>query len=100
MDPQQHVLGNLAHARWRVNFIRNLLQAHRTSPWKGTQEWQARHAEMLHQLASAEDEVKLCEQSVKALEPTLEDGQVLLPEGESIMETTDHGITTRSTAND
>jgi DNA repair ATPase RecN len=87
MDPQQHVLGNLAHARWRVNFIRNLLQAHRASPWKGTQEWQERHAEMLHQLASAEDEVKLCEKSAKTLESTSEDGHALPQGRESAAET-------------
>lgn len=100
MDPQHQNLDNLAHARWRVNFVRSLLQAHRASPWKGTQEWQERHGDMLHQLASAEDEVKLYEQSVKMLEPITRDGHALPYGGEAGAETVDHGITTRSTADD
>lgn len=100
MDPQHQTLDNVAHARWRVSFIRSLLQAHRASPWKGAQEWQERHAEILHQLASAEDEVKLYQQSVKTLEPTSEDGHALPHGGESETETISQGTTTRSTADD
>jgi hypothetical protein len=62
MDPRTHAFDNLAHARWRVNFIRHLLHAHLASPWIHTREWQEQHAEFLHRLAAAEDELKICKQ--------------------------------------
>ena len=62
MDPRIHASDNLSHARWKVNFIRHLLHAHLASPWKHTQEWQEQHAGILHRLAAAEDDVKICEQ--------------------------------------
>lgn len=86
MDPQDLILDNLAHAQWRVNFIRHLLRAHVASPWKGTQEWQEQHADMLHQLASAEDEVQIYEQSQKVLEPILGSEGVPPPNAEATAE--------------
>lgn len=62
MDPHSHAFDNLAHARWKVNFIRHLLHAHLASPWKHTWEWQEQHAEILHRLAAAEDEWKICKE--------------------------------------
>lgn len=67
MDPQLHAQDNLAHAQWKVNFIRHLIQAHLRSSKKETTDWQGRHAAMLHRLASAEDEVNLSKQALEAL---------------------------------
>jgi hypothetical protein len=72
MHPELHALDNLAHARWKVSFIGHLLQAHLGSSHKHTVEWQERHAAMLQHLAAAEDEVKLCEQALKAVQSIVE----------------------------
>lgn len=72
MDPQLHALDNLEHAHWRVNFVRHLLQAHLASPWKGTREWQAQHADFLHQLAAAEDELAICKKTPAIIQKIVE----------------------------
>jgi hypothetical protein len=76
MDPHIHALNNLEHAHWKVNFIRHLLQAHLASPWKGTREWQAQHAEYLHRLATAEDELAICERAPAILQKGVEGTRV------------------------
>ncbi|RBP40515.1 hypothetical protein DES53_108222 [Roseimicrobium gellanilyticum] len=72
MHPHIHALDNLEHAHWKVNFIRHLLQAHLVSPWKGTREWQEQHADFLHRLAAAEDELSICRKALAVLEKIVE----------------------------
>jgi hypothetical protein len=66
-----------------VNFIEHLLHAHLGSSKKGTVQWQVRHAAMLQRLASTEDEVKLCEEALKVLEPMV-DGMHVPPSAEGV----------------
>lgn len=72
MDPHIHALNNLEHAHWKVSFIRHLLRAHLASPWKGTHEWKTQHAEFLHRLAAAEDELAICERAPAILQRIVE----------------------------
>ena len=81
MNPELHALDNLAHARWKVSFIGHLLHAHLGSSKNNTVEWQERHAAILQRLAAAEDEVKLCEQALKAVQSRVEGPRAPVSEG-------------------
>jgi hypothetical protein len=56
VTPQERQRSNLAHARWRVEFLLSILDMHRAAPVHGP-EWAEKEAEYLHQIAEAQVEL-------------------------------------------
>ena len=46
------------HARWRVQFLRSLVQMHRTSPKRGAETWKQEEEVYAQRLATAEKELE------------------------------------------
>lgn len=59
MDSRLHLKDNLEHARWRVRFVRSLLDAHQYCMDATRNEWWIEEADLLQRLAAAEDELKM-----------------------------------------
>lgn len=45
------------HARWRVQFVRSLVQMHQTSPKRGSTSWTQEEADFAQRLEAAEAEL-------------------------------------------
>ncbi|HSI63650.1 MAG TPA: hypothetical protein VLE43_11045 [Candidatus Saccharimonadia bacterium] len=48
---------NFDHARWRVEFLRSLVQMHQTSPKRGSESWTQEEVEFTQRLEAAEKEL-------------------------------------------
>jgi hypothetical protein len=59
MDPRLYLKDNLEHARWRVRFVRSLLDVHQHCMDATREEWWIEEAALLQRLAAAEDELKV-----------------------------------------
>jgi hypothetical protein len=68
---------DLEHARWRVRFVRRLLDVHQNCMGSGDQKWWLEEADLLQQLAAAEDDLATQTRAIQAL-PTLTQASVLL----------------------
>jgi hypothetical protein len=56
ISPKERQRNNVIHARWRVEFLLSLLDAHRAAPVHGP-EWAEKEAMYLHQIAEAQVEL-------------------------------------------
>jgi hypothetical protein len=54
MDLARKRLDDLAHAHWRVRFLRNLLEVHRALPQSTSYDWLLQEADYLERIALAE----------------------------------------------
>jgi hypothetical protein len=61
---------DLDHARWRVRFVRRLLDVHQNCVDTHNQKWWLEEADLLQQLAAAEDDLAIQTQAIREL-PTL-----------------------------
>ena len=59
-DDEERLERNLEHARWRVGFLRCMLQSHRLLPWK-EKEWVRKEAEYLRRLTMAQAQLDCLE---------------------------------------
>lgn len=59
MDPVRLRTDNLAHAHWRVRFLKNLLDVHRSIPQRTSYDWLLQEADYLRRIALAERELAL-----------------------------------------
>jgi hypothetical protein len=57
MSPETQTEQNLEHARWMVRFRRSLLDIHRRSDSRGTEEWRRQERQHLEDLNDAEAEL-------------------------------------------
>lgn len=57
MDLAYKRLDDLAHAHWRVRFLKNLLQVHRSIPQRTSYDWLLQEADYLQRIALAEREL-------------------------------------------
>ncbi len=59
MNPVRLRLDNLAHAHWRVKFLKRLLDVHRACANRTNTEWLLEEANLLQRIAAADDELTL-----------------------------------------
>jgi hypothetical protein len=59
MDRHLYHKNNLDHARWRVRFVRSLLDVHQHCVDTTREEWWIEEANLLQRLAAAEEELVL-----------------------------------------
>jgi hypothetical protein len=59
MDPCLRHKDNLEHARWRVRFVRSLLDVHQHCVDTTREQWWIEEADLLQRLAAAEEELAL-----------------------------------------
>jgi hypothetical protein len=57
MDFAHKRLDDLAHAHWRVRFLKNLLEVHRSIPQRSSYDWLLQEADYLQRIALAEREL-------------------------------------------
>jgi hypothetical protein len=54
VEAEERQKGNLEHARWRVEFLLCLLDAHHQLPAKQDEEWQRKEKDYIRQLSEAQ----------------------------------------------
>ena len=59
MNPARLRLDRIAHAHWRVKFLKRLLDVHRHCANRTNIEWLLEEASLLQRIAAADDELTL-----------------------------------------
>ena len=59
-DDEEHLKSNLEHARWRVGFLRCMLESHRLLPWQDN-DWLRKESEYLRRLIMAQGQLDCLE---------------------------------------
>ncbi|QIF04671.1 hypothetical protein [Roseimicrobium sp. ORNL1] len=59
MKPAPQRLDDLAHAHWRVKFLKNLLEVHRSIPKRSGNDWLLQEADYVQRIVQAEREIAL-----------------------------------------
>ncbi|RBP36867.1 hypothetical protein DES53_1158 [Roseimicrobium gellanilyticum] len=59
MDPRLHLKDNLDHARWRVRFVKSLLDVHQHCVDTSRESWWAEEADLLLRLTAAEEDLEM-----------------------------------------
>lgn len=59
MKPTPQRLDDLAHAQWRVKFLKNLLEVHRSALQRSSQDWLLQETDYVQRLVQAEKELAL-----------------------------------------
>lgn len=57
MKPSPQRLDDLAHARWRVKFLRNLLEVHRSVLQRSSHDWLLQETDYVQRLIQAEKDL-------------------------------------------
>jgi hypothetical protein len=57
MEATEQNIDAFRHAHWRVKFLRQVIELHKTSPRKGAEDWYLSHGEYLGQMHAAEREL-------------------------------------------
>jgi hypothetical protein len=57
MKPSPQRLDDLAHARWRVKFLRNLLEVHRSVLQRSSHDWLLQETDYVQRLIEAEKDL-------------------------------------------
>ncbi|HSI61579.1 MAG TPA: hypothetical protein VLE43_00635 [Candidatus Saccharimonadia bacterium] len=57
MDFARKRLDDLAHAHWRVRFLKNLFEVHRSIPQRSSYDWLLQEADYMQRIALAEREL-------------------------------------------
>jgi hypothetical protein len=59
MKPAPQRLDDLAHAHWRVKFLKNLLEVHRAIPQRSSHDWLLQETDYVQRLIQAEKDLAL-----------------------------------------